>query len=235
MQGVVVTDEKVPEFTWKTYILNAVIGGLIVILPLGILFLVLQFILGIAATLLQPLTGLLGFSPDDRGLTVGLISSVMLFALLFIIGIAVSSLKGKRNFLLVERKFFHKIPFYGTLRDTIKAFVEREKNPFSDVVLVDCYGTGVLMTGLVTDEHPSGIVTVFVPTAPNPANGCVYHVPKHLVTYLDCTIEKAMHTVVTVGVGSSDIINMRRVEENQEMLIVDENLDAGTPHIPFPS
>ncbi|WP_367388180.1 DUF502 domain-containing protein [Lewinella sp. LCG006] len=224
MKGLVVTENKVPPFTWKNYLLNAIVGGLIVILPLGILFLVFQFILGIAATLLQPLTALMGFSADDRGIRVGIISSIILLALLFIIGISVSSEKGKRNFLLVEHLFFHKIPFYGTLRDTIKAFVEREKTPFSDVVLIDCYGTGALMTGLVTDEHPSGLITVFVPTAPNPANGCVYHVPKHLVTYLDCTIEQAMHTVVTVGVGSSDLYNLRRPAEGEKLVIVEEEI-----------
>lgn len=229
MQGLVVTDEKIPGFTWKGYILNAIVGGLIVILPLGILFLVLQFILGIAANLLQPLTSLMGFSAEDGGLTVGFVSSIILLVSLFFIGISVSSIKGKRNFILVEENVFHKIPFYGTLRDTIKAFVEREKNPFSDVVMIDCYGTGTLMTGLVTDEHPSGLITVFVPTAPNPANGCVYHVPKHLVTYLDCTIEQAMHTVVTVGVGSSDLYNKRRIVEEQDLVIVDEDLEAVQP------
>ena len=77
------------------------------------------------------------------------------------------------------------------------------------------------MTGLVTDEHPSGIITVFVPTAPNPANGCVYHVPRHLVTYLDCTIEQAMHTVVAVGVGSADILDLKRaVPDNKEGVII---------------
>ncbi len=224
MKDLIITDKTVPPFTWKGYILNAIVGGLIVILPLGILFLVLQFILGIAATLLQPLTSLMGFSVEEGGLTVGFISSVMLLTLLFFIGISVSSIKGKRNFILVEENVFHKIPFYGTLRDTIKAFVEREKNPFSDVVLIDCYGTGALMTGLVTDEHPSGLITVFVPTAPNPANGCVYHVPKHLVTYIDCTIEKAMHTIVTVGVGSSNLYDLRRIVDEQSLVIVEEEI-----------
>ena len=224
MQGLVVTNEKTPRFTWKGYIINAIVAGLIVILPLGLLFLVLQFILGIAANLLQPLTSLMGLSVEKGGLTVGFISSIILLVLLFFIGISVSSIKGKRNFMLIEENVFHKIPFYGTLRDTIKAFVEREKTPFSDVVMIDCYGTGALMTGLVTDEHPSGLITVFVPTAPNAANGCVYHVPKHLVTYLDCTIEQAMHTVVTVGVGSSDLYNMRRSAEGPNLVIVDEEI-----------
>jgi uncharacterized membrane protein len=224
MKDIVITDKVEPGFTWKSYIINAIVGGLIVILPLGILFMVLQFILGIAATLLQPLTGLMGFAADDRGLRVGLIASIILLALLFFIGISVSSSKGKRNFMLIEENVFHKIPFYGTLRNTIKAFVEREKTPFSDVVLIDCYGTGALMTGLVTDEHPSGLITVFVPTAPNPANGCVYHVPKHLVTYLDCTIEQAMHTVVTVGVGSSDLYDLRRVTKEEDLVIVGEEV-----------
>jgi len=224
MQGRAVTDKKTPRFTWKGYIINAIVAGLIVILPLGLLFLVLQFILGIAANLLQPLTGLMGFSAEDGGLTVGFISSIILLVSLFFIGISVSSISGKRNFILAEENVFHKIPFYSTLRNTIKAFVEREKKPFRDVVLIDCYGTGALMTGLVTDEHPSGLITVFVPTSPNPANGCVYHVPKHLVIYLNCTIEQAMHTVVTAGVGFSNLYDLRRPVDKANLVVVDEEI-----------
>ena len=68
MKGLVANQQKIPGFTFKDYVLSAVIGGLIVILPLGILFLAFQFVLGIAASILQPLTNLLGFSSDDRGI-----------------------------------------------------------------------------------------------------------------------------------------------------------------------
>ena len=75
--------------------------------------------------------------------------------------------------------------------------------PFKQVVLVDPFDSGVLMTGFVAEEIENGLFTVFVPTAPNPTNGNVYHVPASRLKFLDIKAEKAISTVVGMGTGSS--------------------------------
>lgn len=75
--------------------------------------------------------------------------------------------------------------------------------PFRQVVLVDAYNTGVLLTGFVTETAAEGIYTVFVPTAPNPMNGNIYHVPVSQLRFLDIEPEKAMRSIVGMGTGSS--------------------------------
>jgi uncharacterized membrane protein len=57
------------------------------------------------------------------------------------------------------------------------------------------------MTGFVTDENEK-MYTVFTPTAPNPTNGFVFHVPKDKVIHVDARAEEAIRTVVALGVGS---------------------------------
>lgn len=75
--------------------------------------------------------------------------------------------------------------------------------PFSQVVLVDAYNTGVLLTGFITETVSKEIYTVFVPTAPNPMNGNIYHVPASQLRFLDIEPEKAMRSIVGMGTGST--------------------------------
>ena len=75
--------------------------------------------------------------------------------------------------------------------------------PFKQVVLVDPFDSGVLMTGFVTEKINEDLYTVFVPTAPNPTNGNIYHVPKTRLHLLTSKADEAMRTVVGMGTGSS--------------------------------
>ena len=81
--------------------------------------------------------------------------------------------------------------------------------PFSQVVLVDAYNTGVLLTGFVTETVSGDIYTVFVPTAPNPMNGNIYHVPASQLRFLDIEPEKAMRSIVGMGTGSSELFTAK--------------------------
>ncbi|WP_332913105.1 DUF502 domain-containing protein [Algoriphagus boritolerans] len=90
--------------------------------------------------------------------------------------------------------------------------------PFSQVVLVDAYNTGVLLTGFITEKACDGIYTVFVPTAPNPMNGNIYHVPVRQIRFLDIESEKAMRTIMGLGTGSSVLFSARvKTEEVEEL------------------
>jgi uncharacterized membrane protein len=59
------------------------------------------------------------------------------------------------------------------------------------------------MTGFVTEEVGNDLYTVFVPTAPNPTNGFVFHIPASRLQFVEVKTESAMRTVVGMGTGSS--------------------------------
>ena len=81
--------------------------------------------------------------------------------------------------------------------------------PFKKVVLVDPFNTGAKMTGFITDET-DGIYTVFVPTAPNPTNGFVFHMPVDQVELLQVDTDRALRSIVAIGVGSNEILKAPR-------------------------
>jgi uncharacterized membrane protein len=125
--------------------------------------------------------------------------------------------RSKRLFRIFEYKYLLQIPLYSTLQEIIAQFAGLKKMPFSQVVLVDAYNTGVLLTGFVTETVSVGMYTVFVPTAPNPMNGNIYHVPASQLRFLDIEPEKAMRSIVGMGTGSSILFASKdRVQEMED-------------------
>ena len=69
------------------------------------------------------------------------------------------------------------------------------------------------MTGFITEDHGDGTVTLFVPTAPNPTNGFVFHVPEKSIRRLKVSSEDAMRSIIGIGVGSNKLMHNTQDEE----------------------
>jgi uncharacterized membrane protein len=52
------------------------------------------------------------------------------------------------------------------------------------------------------------MITVFVPTGPNPTSGLIYHVPKDRVTKTDAAVDLAMKTIISCGAGSAGVFEL---------------------------
>ncbi|MDA3862169.1 MAG: hypothetical protein PF445_13195, partial [Melioribacteraceae bacterium] len=81
-----------------------------------------------------------------------------------------------------------------------------QKSLFKGVALVDLFGNGNLVTAFITDEHATGMFTVFVPSGPAPTAGFVHHVKAEYITKIDYPLDQAMRTIISLGVGSKKIL-----------------------------
>ncbi len=125
--------------------------------------------------------------------------------------------RGHSYFKVFEKRYLNHIPLYSSIKETVAQFSGLKKMPFSQVVLVDAYNTGVLLTGFVTETVTDDIYTIFVPTAPNPMNGNIYHVPVKQLKFLDIEPEQAMRSIVGMGTGSTKLFSAKeRVQSNKE-------------------
>jgi uncharacterized membrane protein len=193
----------------KRFVVTTFIGGLVVILPLTIFVFLVQLIVRFTAKLLTPIRSLIPFSENISTGILDLISLSIVLTLFFFVGIVVRTSVGGKIFARFEQRWLMNLPLYGVLRETVRQFLGRKKTPFSQVVLVDAFGNGVLMTGFVTDDEVGGgYVTIFVPTAPNPTNGFVFHVKEDQLRYVDTRPEDAMSSIIGVGTGSSALFKL---------------------------
>ncbi|MCB0607210.1 MAG: DUF502 domain-containing protein [Lewinella sp.] len=199
----------------QRFFITTVIGGLVVVLPITIFFTLINLGFRLIGRLVAPIGELFSFSDSINSWIVDLVALAVVIVLFFLIGLIVRTNLGNQLFSILERDYLSRLPFYNTLRETVRQFIGNKKMPFSKVVLVEVFGTSTKMTGFVTDELGNDMYTVFVPTAPNPTNGFVFHVHASQIEFLDVKAEEAMRSIIAVGAGS-DILFRERTQADQE-------------------
>lgn len=209
-------DAETKDTPTKHYFSKTLLQGFLVLLPITIILAVISIIFNFIFDILSPISALLDPGSDDPHWIMHIISLVVLILFIFIVGISIQNRMGRRHFRKFEKQYLKRIPLYGAIYDLVYQFAGVKKLPFSQVVMIDPYKTGVLMTGFVTEHINDNLYTVFVPTAPNPTNGNIYHVPKDCITFLKVNPQDAMRTVVGMGTGTSSLLVNLSKEENPD-------------------
>lgn len=205
----------------RGYIMETIFQGFIILIPLALILILFSLVLNFVFELVEPLSALLDLGKDEPRWWIKLLSLLIFLVIIFGIGLLVRNRKGRHYFKLFEKRYLWKIPLYHIAHQTINRFIRVKDLPFSQVVLFDPYKTGTLMTGFVTEKISEELYTIFVPTAPNPMNGNIYHAPKTSLIFLKISSQVAMRTIVGMGTGSGDMMEGMKIEEvNTEKVII---------------
>lgn len=188
----------------RNFFRTTFIGGLVALLPITLVVLLFRWIIGLVEKYLGPLVGLVETDSDLYRFGLYLLALIGIFMLFFVIGLIIKTSWG--NFIRngLEKRYLSKIPGYKLARETVMQFFGKNRSFFSEVVLVDLFNSGTLMTGFITDDHGEWI-TVFVPTGPNPTSGNIYHVPAEKVTKTAAQVDEGMKSIISCGAGSAEV------------------------------
>ncbi|MFC1563433.1 DUF502 domain-containing protein [candidate division KSB1 bacterium] len=189
----------------KSFLKTSILGGLIVVLPATITFIVLKWIFDFITGLIQPLTTILVSNSDIQKFIADIIVIIFILASCFFIGVAIRTKLGKWFYREIENRIFKAAPGYSLIKEAINQFLGRKKTPLSTVALVNIFQNETLATAFVTDTHEDGSYTVFIPTSPNPTSGNIYHLKSEFVHVVDISVQDAMRSVISFGAGSSKI------------------------------
>ncbi|MEB2775972.1 DUF502 domain-containing protein [Algoriphagus sp. D3-2-R+10] len=203
------TEPKSPvveEKTERGIILDSLIQGFLILLPLTIILILISIVFNFIFGIVAPLSSALEPSSEDPHWLINVLSLAIFCLFVFLIGLLVRNKIGKVYFKSFEKKYLTKLPLYNLIHQTVYQFIGLKKLPFSEVVLLDPFRSGTMMTGFITDQINDTLYTVFVPTAPNPTNGNIYHVPKELITFLSVSTQDAMRTVMGMGTGTASML-----------------------------
>jgi uncharacterized membrane protein len=191
----------------NTFIKTSIIGGVAVILPAAILFSVFKWIFGLVTEIIRPLTHLVMANSQIQELVADVLVICVILAICFLVGIVVKTKVGLFVQENLENHILKIFPGYTMVKEIVISFFNKKKSPFSSVALVQIFDNDTLMTAFVTDSHPDGSYTVFVPTGPNPTSGGVFHLKAQYVHPVDVPVEKAMRSVISCGAGSTFLID----------------------------
>lgn len=190
------------------FLKTTMVGGLVVLLPLTLFYLLVSFLFYTISGIAKPILGLSDvYEAFKYPVLVDVFAFIFLLALCFLVGLFVSTRLGQLWVNRIERKVLFMLPYYGTLREAVHQLLGNSNINLFKVVLVDLYGTDTLATAFLTDESAGEYVTVFIPTGPNPTSGYIYHVKRNQIRYVDTTGEEAIRSIISVGSGSGVMLN----------------------------
>ncbi len=201
-------------------------AGLAIVLPIivsvGILIWLFGTISGLTDTLLFFLPEKWTHRDNGTGPVYWYWSIVSLIASILIIcatGNLVRYYVGKKLFLIFENTIL-KIPLlnkiYSTIKQINEAFTSTKKSSFKQVVLCEFPRKGVYTVGFVTGEShkvfsnltTANLISVFVPTTPNPTAGFIILVPEQELIKLDMSVPDGIKFIISLGSISPDVNNL---------------------------
>jgi uncharacterized membrane protein len=185
------------------------IDGLLLAVPLIVLGYILFRTVQVIAQLSSPIARRL---PDFNwwGIAMADILAVILLVLLLLgLGAFALSPLGRRFNTWLERMVLSKIPGYLILKSMAAGFSKDGKEGGLLPALVSFDDNTVLGFVVETGVTDDGLLTVFVPSAPTPAAGTVFLMPRERVRVLDVPVAHAMVTVTRLGLGLKDLLAKR--------------------------
>lgn len=192
------------------FVKSTVIGGMLVVLPFGLVAVLVLKLLDIIKPVAAPIIELLPVWLHHPRI----IAAVLLALLCFITGLLAQTRKGKDIGNFFERTILNYIPGYSLLRSFSRRIgnVEGEEKFAPALVEIE----GALVPAFVVEKHGDGNCTVFVPSAPTPAVGTIYIMTEDRVHFVDVPFLKVVKCISRWGAGSAELLKaMRRPEKEQ--------------------
>lgn len=187
------------------------ISGLLVWVPIWVTYVIIRFIVDLMDHTLALLPK--AYHPETLyGTHIPGLGLLLTFILLLVTGLLVANFLGHWLMRLWEG-FIGRIPFVRSIYNATKqimqtVFISSGSEAFRYVYLVEYPRRGTWSLAFQTgggsqelkEKISEDIVTLFVPTTPNPTSGYLIIVPREDATRLDMSVDDALKMVISLGV-----------------------------------
>ena len=204
---------------------KTLLAGLLVLAPITLTIYILYLMFGFFDRLLRDSVVRFFMEKFGGGFTMAPIPGLgilVLLALLFIAGTIARNYLGKKllaagDYIVTHIPLINRI--YIAIREISEAILSEKREVFKKAVVIEYPRKGLYSvafftqdtTGPVQELLKDDVVSVFVPTTPNPTSGYLLFVPKTDIRELDMSVEDAMKLVISGG--SVHIKNRRGLEK----------------------
>ena len=132
---------------------------------------------------------------------------ILTILFIYIIGILVSNVLGKRVYEWLE-DILSRIPVVNAVYRTIKQITNSisgpERQAFKKVVIIEYPRRGTWILSMVTGESSNKkgekFYHIFVPTTPNPTSGYMLYIPQKDTQETDMSIEEGLKIIISGGI-----------------------------------
>ena len=187
------------------------ISGLLVWLPIWITILAIKFLVDILDSTINLLPH--SYRPDTFiGFHIPGVGVVITVLVIFLTGVVVANYMGKRLVIMGDA-MIARIPIVSSIYKGVKQVTVTLFSPggqsFRKVLLVEYPRAGMWSLAFQTGDgaleisknlNDEPMVSLFIPTTPNPTSGFLMLLPRKDVIELDMSVDQALKFVISLGV-----------------------------------
>jgi uncharacterized membrane protein len=186
------------------FLKTTAIGGLFVLLPLLLLYLLLSEALALIIALATPIADLFPKGTFDQIKFPVLMALILIVGLSFLIGLALRSGTGRRIGNWIERATLRRLPLYNAIKNLTTGFAQTGQDSFRPALLVSPDGEREL--AYLIEDHGDGHLTVLVPWSPTAFAGSVKIVSQDRIELVDTNLGEFTRVLSHWGVGVRDML-----------------------------
>lgn len=221
--------QKIKVKTIMSLLRRYFFSGLLVLLPILLTFLVISFIVDLLNHSLELLPA--GYQPQAvLGYEIPGVGVLLSVLIVFFTGMISSNFIG-RHIMSWGEKMLSQVPFvspvYQATKQVLQTLFSSESRSFRHVCLVEYPRKGIWTVAFETGDPSSAIksrsdsedlISVFIPTTPNPTSGFLIFVSRADTKPLTISVDDALKLVISLGVVQPS--------DSKKILDKDKNYDA---------
>lgn len=215
---------------------NYFLTGLVIAAPIGLTIYITWSIIRIVDDFVKPMIPS-QYNPDTYlPITVPGFGLVIAFIAIVLLGFLTANLVG-RTLVQFGESILHRMPFvsvlYRGLKQIFETVVSQSHSNFKQVGLIQYPREGLWALvfistsakGEVADKvSGEDIISVFLPTTPNPTSGFLLFVPRKDIKILDMSVEDGAKLVISAGLVSPEYqAKMVELAEEAEEAVHEDN------------
>ena len=192
----------------KDFLKTTIVGGVLFLLPLGLVLFILSYALRLATSVARPISEALRLDQigDLAGIGITTVVGVLLLVLVsFAAGLVARTSIGGRISGWFEGSLLSALPQYQMLKSMTEGLAQIEADTGIKPALISIEDGWQI--GYILEVLENGWLAVFLPQAPTPMSGNVMYLEADRVRPLSITMVQAMAIVKRIGVGSGQALH----------------------------
>ncbi len=196
---------------------NYFLTGLIIVGPVGITLYVIWWFINLVDAWVKPWVPQVYLPETYLPFTVPGVGLIFSITILMVVGALTANLFG-RTLVSYGELMLDRMPIvrsvYRALKQIFETVLSQSNNSFQDVGLIEYPRKGLYAIVFVSTETKGEIddrvfkgqtiLSIFLPTTPNPTSGFLLFVPEKDVIILDMSVEEAAKLVISAGLVVPD-------------------------------
>ena len=188
------------------FLKTTVLGGVLFLVPIVVLIAILEKALGVAQKAAVPLADALfrGTFAHAHAYMSDLLALGLLLVFCFLAGLAAKTSFARKSVDALEKKVLAKVPTYDSAKSKFLATLQSQSQEGPAMRPVLARFENSWQIAFEVERIPGGIITVYVPGAPDPWSGSVCFMTEDRIQAIDPAMSPVMKTLKDLGKGSNE-------------------------------